>query len=205
MLRSKWFFKPYLCHVYNELDRTWRVGSILPGRASPLSWRRSSDLATKADSNSTSYLRTDIDGTRHCQCLWCHFCHSSCRWRRTKGGYSQVWNCVKNKTGYTAIQSRTVGQEQHCENRLEFRNVTDGRTDTVRCRVACPRLKTLKSLSLELRCSLCGRRQKIWSLLKKRRNTNWLSTDILQEWRLSQDQDHPSGRRRKNSNSIHVI
>ena len=29
-----------------------------------------------------------------------------------------------NKAGYTAIQSRTVGQEQYCENRSEFKNVT---------------------------------------------------------------------------------
>ena len=34
----------------------------------------------------------------------------------------------KNKTGNTEIQSRTVGQEQLCENRSEFKNVTDGRT-----------------------------------------------------------------------------
>ena len=27
---------------------------------------------------------------------------------------------VENKAGYTAIQSRTVGQEQYCENCLEF-------------------------------------------------------------------------------------
>ena len=33
---------------------------------------------------------------------------------------------TKNKAGYTAIKSRTVGQEQYCENR---KNVTDGRTD----------------------------------------------------------------------------
>ena len=51
----------------------------------------------------------------------------------------------ENKAGYTAIQSRTVGQEQWCENRSQFKNVTDGQTDrptdTARCRVACPRLK----------------------------------------------------------------
>ena len=35
----------------------------------------------------------------------------------------------KNKGGYTAIQSRMVGQEQYRKNRSEFRNVTDGRTD----------------------------------------------------------------------------
>ena len=34
-----------------------------------------------------------------------------------------------NKAGYTAGQSRTVGQEQKSENRPEFNNVTDGRTD----------------------------------------------------------------------------
>ena len=34
-----------------------------------------------------------------------------------------------NKAGYTAIQSRTDGQEQLCENRSQFKNVTDGRTD----------------------------------------------------------------------------
>ena len=56
---------------------------------------------------------------------------------------------LKNKAGYTAIQSRTVGQELLCENRSEFNNVMDGPTDlptdlptdTARCRVACPRLK----------------------------------------------------------------
>ena len=31
----------------------------------------------------------------------------------------------KNKAGYTAIQSQTVGQEQKCENRSELKNVTD--------------------------------------------------------------------------------
>ena len=31
----------------------------------------------------------------------------------------------ESEAGYTAIQSRTVGQEQYCENRSEFRNVTD--------------------------------------------------------------------------------
>ncbi|MEE3022441.1 MAG: hypothetical protein VX367_07555 [SAR324 cluster bacterium] len=36
---------------------------------------------------------------------------------------------IENKAGYTAIQSRTVGQEQLCKNRSEFRNVTDGPTD----------------------------------------------------------------------------
>ena len=34
-----------------------------------------------------------------------------------------------NKAGYTAIQSRTVGQEQYRKNRSKFRNATDGRTD----------------------------------------------------------------------------
>ena len=34
-----------------------------------------------------------------------------------------------NKAGYTAIQSRTVGQEQQCKNHSEFRNVTDRQTD----------------------------------------------------------------------------
>ena len=34
-----------------------------------------------------------------------------------------------NKAGYTAIQSRTVGQEQLFENHSEFKNVTDRRTD----------------------------------------------------------------------------
>ena len=57
---------------------------------------------------------------------------------------------LNNKAGYTAIQSRTVGQEQLCENRSEFKNVTDGPTyrptDTARCRVACPRLKIIGSL-----------------------------------------------------------
>ena len=36
---------------------------------------------------------------------------------------------LQHKAGYTAIQSRTVGQEQKCRNCLRFRNVTDGRTD----------------------------------------------------------------------------
>ena len=36
---------------------------------------------------------------------------------------------LKTKAGYTAIQSRTVEQEQCRKNRLEFRNVTDGPTD----------------------------------------------------------------------------
>ena len=36
---------------------------------------------------------------------------------------------LTNKAGYTAIQSRTVGQEQEWKNRLEFKNVTDGPTD----------------------------------------------------------------------------
>ena len=36
---------------------------------------------------------------------------------------------IGNKAGYTAIQSRTVGQEQLFENRSEFKNVTDRRTD----------------------------------------------------------------------------
>ena len=44
-----------------------------------------------------------------------------------------------NKAGYTAIQSRTVGQEQCCENRSEFKNVTEGPTyrptDMARCSV----------------------------------------------------------------------
>ena len=30
-----------------------------------------------------------------------------------------------NKAGYTAIQSRTVWQERQCENRSQFKNVTD--------------------------------------------------------------------------------
>ena len=49
------------------------------------------------------------------------------------------------KVGYTAIQSRTVGQEQQCKNRLELKKC-DGPTDlptiTASCRVACPQLKT---------------------------------------------------------------
>ena len=52
----------------------------------------------------------------------------------------------KNKAGYKAIQSRTVGQGWLFKNRPKFQNVTDGRTDqptdTARCRVAYPRLKT---------------------------------------------------------------
>ena len=35
---------------------------------------------------------------------------------------------IGNKAGYTAIQSRTVGQEQYHENCSEFKNVTDRRT-----------------------------------------------------------------------------
>ena len=35
---------------------------------------------------------------------------------------------LKNKAGYTAIQSRTVGQEQYCKNCLEFKNEMDQRT-----------------------------------------------------------------------------
>ena len=54
-----------------------------------------------------------------------------------------------NKAVYTAGQSRTVGQEQQCRNRSQFRNVTGGPTDrltdTARCRLACPRLKTKKT------------------------------------------------------------
>ena len=54
---------------------------------------------------------------------------------------------VKNKAGYTAIQSWKVWQGR-CENRSELKNVTDLPiyrptdlpTDTGRCRVACPRL-----------------------------------------------------------------
>ena len=34
-----------------------------------------------------------------------------------------------NKAGYTAIQSRTVGQEQWSENPPNFINVTNRRTD----------------------------------------------------------------------------
>ena len=34
-----------------------------------------------------------------------------------------------NKAGYTAGQSRTVGQEQKCKTHLQFRNVMDGLTD----------------------------------------------------------------------------
>ena len=34
-----------------------------------------------------------------------------------------------NKAGYTAIQLRTVGQEQLCVNQSQFRNISDGRTD----------------------------------------------------------------------------
>ena len=47
-----------------------------------------------------------------------------------------------NKAIYTAVQSRTVEQEQYRKIHSEFRNVTDGPTDMARCRVACPRLKT---------------------------------------------------------------
>ena len=32
-----------------------------------------------------------------------------------------------NKAGYTAILSWTVGQEQFCKNRLQFKNVTEER------------------------------------------------------------------------------
>ena len=34
-----------------------------------------------------------------------------------------------NKAGYTAIQSRTVGQEQQCKNCLQLKNVMEGLTD----------------------------------------------------------------------------
>ena len=55
----------------------------------------------------------------------------------------------KNKAGYMAIHLRTVGQEQWCKNRSQFRNVTntptnhrtDGPSDTARRRVTCPQLK----------------------------------------------------------------
>ena len=70
----------------------------------------------------------------------------------TRGREMRVRDCTLdlNKAKYTTIQSRTVGQEQQCENRPEFKNVTDGPTDrhtnlptnTARCRVACPQLKT---------------------------------------------------------------
>ena len=64
-------------------------------------------------------------------------------------GGGQVLRIFINKAGYTAIQLRTVRQEQYFENRSEFKNVTDRLTDiltdlptdTARCRVACPRLK----------------------------------------------------------------
>ena len=45
---------------------------------------------------------------------------------RGNGGVSRE---EANKAGYTAIQSRTVGQEQQCENRKQFRNVTDRQTE----------------------------------------------------------------------------
>ena len=46
-----------------------------------------------------------------------------------KKGEEKKGEKKKNKAGYTAIPSRTVGQEQSCEKRSEFKNVTDGRTD----------------------------------------------------------------------------
>ena len=59
--------------------------------------------------------------------------------------WSEISCVFQNKAGYTAIQSRTVGQEPLCENRLQLKNVTDGPTDgptdTARCKVACPRLE----------------------------------------------------------------
>ena len=36
---------------------------------------------------------------------------------------------MKNKTGYMAGQSRTIGQGQQCKNRPQFKNVTDGPTN----------------------------------------------------------------------------
>ena len=58
----------------------------------------------------------------------------------------------RNKAGYTAIQSRTVGQEQQCKKLLGIQKCdgpTDRPTDTARCRVACPRLK-IKWFELEI-------------------------------------------------------
>ena len=59
----------------------------------------------------------------------------------------------KNKAGYTAGQSRMVGQERKSKNHLRFKNVMDGLTDgpidTVRERVACPRLKKPTELENE--------------------------------------------------------
>ena len=56
----------------------------------------------------------------------------------------------ENKARYTAIQSRTVGQEQYCENRSKMwrtdRHINRP-TDTARCRAACPRLKTTASVN----------------------------------------------------------
>ena len=46
---------------------------------------------------------------------------------KDKADYSATYTGL-NKVGYTAIQSRTVGQEQWYKNRSEFKNVTDGRT-----------------------------------------------------------------------------
>ena len=63
------------------------------------------------------------------------------RWTTREGIAVCQDDLNKNKAGYTAIQSRTVGQEQHCEKSSEFRNLTDGPTDTVRSRVAYPPLK----------------------------------------------------------------
>ena len=52
---------------------------------------------------------------------------------------------LSNKAKYTAVQSRMVGQQHLCIY-LQFKNITDRPpdrpTDTVRCWVACPRLKT---------------------------------------------------------------
>ena len=46
----------------------------------------------------------------------------------------------KNKAGYTARQSRMVGQEPLAIQKTLL--PTYRPTDTARCRVACPRLKT---------------------------------------------------------------
>ena len=44
--------------------------------------------------------------------------------RRKLGGVMDIWN----KAGYTAIQSRTVGQELYCESCSKFKNVMDAPT-----------------------------------------------------------------------------
>ena len=49
-----------------------------------------------------------------------------------------------NKAGYTAIQSRTVGQGLYCENRSQLKNVRDRPTDRPTRQVLESRVRDLK-------------------------------------------------------------